>query len=195
MQRRLHTSETFGDVFGGLAFAVLGIVWALTSIGYGLTADARLAPGTVPFIAGGLLAVCGLTLAAKGIVASVRSDEPLLQLVASGDETATSSAAGPAASSPGAADAPRPTPVAQRLQSAVLHRPVLSVYLIVVAAMLIMPLTGFALAFAIAIFTIMRWVEQQRLLLSTVVAVATALAGYLLFEVVFRLPLPTPFFL
>lgn len=189
MQQRVRFGETTGEILGGLALTALGVVWAVTSIDYGIVSDTRLAPGAVPFTAGALLALCGLALAVRGIVVSLRTGESLLHRVAttSGEDESTdvdSSSPDAAATSP------------LQLASAFLRKnPVLSVYLIVVLAMALMSLVGFAVAFALAIFAIMLLVERQRIMLSAIVAVATAAAGYVLFEVVFNLPLPAPFFL
>lgn len=190
MQQRLRFGETTGEILGGLALAALGVAWAVTSIGYGLASDSRLAPGVVPFTAGALLALCGLLLAAKGIAVSVKTGEKLLQRVdvtEGGDESTAVGSTPP--------DSEAAPTLLQRI-SAIPHKnPVLSVYLVIVVAMALMPLVGFAVAFALAIFAIMRLVERQRVMLSAIVAIATAAAGYVLFEVIFNLPLPTPFFL
>lgn len=73
--------------------------------------------------------------------------------------------------------------------------PVLTVYGLMVFGVLFMPVLGFALAFAILIFAILRLVERQPVHVSAMVGIVTAVLGYLLFEVLFNLPLPDPFFL
>lgn len=190
MQQRVRFGETTGEIVGGLALAALGVVWAVTSTEYGLVSDARLAPGAVPFAAGALLALCGLALAAKGVVVSVKTGEPMLQRVSATEREVESTEVDPTSRSVAGE-----TSMLQRVSAIPRKYPVLSVYLIVVLAMASMPLVGFAVAFAVAIFAIMLFVERQRMALSAIVAVGTAAAGYVLFEVVFNLPLPAPFFL
>ena len=73
--------------------------------------------------------------------------------------------------------------------------PIATVYILVVLSVLIMPVVGFAAAFALGIFGILRLVERQSVLTSAMVGIITALLGYVLFEVIFNLPLPEPFFL
>jgi hypothetical protein len=187
MERTFRLRESIGEIVGGLLLTALGVVWAVTSIGYGLIGDGgRLAPGTVPFGAGVILAVCGFAIAVKGTVAG---------LAPAGDREAENIGEAEAVQSAPASPAPvGPQSRVDRLRGKLQGHPVLSVYAMVTAGVLIMPVVGFSAAFALAIFSILWLVERQRVWLAMAIAVVTAVFGYVLFEVVFNLPLPEPFF-
>lgn len=188
MQRTFRLRESLGEIVGGLLLTALGAVWAVTSIGYGLIGEGgRLAPGTVPFGAGVILAVCGIAIAVKGVIAGLAP--------ASDPEADNDGEAEAVQSAPASPAGPGPQPPFARLRTLVGSHPVLTVYALVAGGVLIMPVAGFAPAFALAIFSILWLVERQRVLLAAVVAIATAAFGFVLFEVVFNLPLPEPFFL
>lgn len=188
MQKVFRVRDFIGEIIGGLLLVALGTVWSVTSIGYGLIGDGgRLAPGTVPFGAGLILALCGIAIAAKGIVAARRP---------AGDATAEYD--GLVAADDSAAARPLVATTQSILARSVKStrtNPVLVVFALVTAGVLAMPLIGFSIAFAITIFFILVIVERQRPLRALLIAVVTAGFGFVLFEVIFRLPLPTPFFL
>ncbi|MEX1080029.1 MAG: tripartite tricarboxylate transporter TctB family protein [Homoserinimonas sp.] len=190
MQHSFRFRESIGEIAGGLFLLALGVVWAVTSTDYGLIGEGgRLAPGTVPFTAGVILALCGAVIVAKGIISGrVPAGGPEREAEVDG----TASAVNAAGVAPPVTERKA---VATRVRSFPQDHPVLSVYGLVLIGVLIMPITGFSIAFALAIFAILRLVERQRIRTAAAIAVVTALFGYLLFEVVFNLPLPEPFFL
>jgi putative tricarboxylic transport membrane protein len=189
MRHTFRFREAIGDLVGGLVLIPLGVVWAITSAGYGVIGEGgRLAPGTVPFVAGVILAICGVAIAAKGVIAS--------RLTVGQVERETEHDGAEAAEiAPAPSVASETESVTSGLRAFPRAHPVLSVYLIVVLGVLMMPVAGFSIAFSLAIFAILRFVERQRVLLAVAIAVTTALFGFVLFEVVFNLPLPEPFFL
>lgn len=194
MQYTFRFRESIGEIVGGLLLIALGTVWAVTSIGYGLIGEGgRLAPGTVPFSAGTVLALCGVVIAIKGVLTSrVPVGTPGSEVAGESVAVAVDSAAVTPAARLGG---PQPETRRERLLALPREHPVLSVYLLIAFGVLLMPIIGFSVAFALAIFSILRFVERQRVLLAATVAVVTALFGFILFEVVFNLPLPEPFFL
>lgn len=188
MQKSFRARETIGEIVGGALLTALGAVWAATSIGYGLIGEGgRLAPGTVPFGAGVILALCGIAIAVNGVIAAIRpvadAAAELNGEVAAGD----SAAARPLAATTQS--------ILARTMSTPRTNPVLVVFALVIAGVLAMPLIGFSVAFAITIFFILLIVERQSAVRALLISIITAGFGFVLFEVIFRLPLPAPFFL
>jgi|SRR5690554_1954431 len=188
MQKTFRARESIGEIIGGVLLTALGAVWAATSIGYGLIGDGgRLAPGTVPFGAGLILALCGIAIAVKGVVVALKPAAD-----ATAENNGLAAADDPAAARPLAATTQS---ILARTVSAPRTNPVLVVFALVTAGVLAMPVIGFSVAFAVTIFFILLIVERQRAIRALLISVVTAGFGYVLFEVIFRLPLPAPFFL
>src|SRR5690554_5757663 len=92
MQKTFRLRENIGEIVGGLLLTALGVVWAVTSIDYGVIGDGgRLAPGTVPFGAGVVLALCGVAICVKGVVTGMKSapaPDDVNGMAAAGDSAA-----------------------------------------------------------------------------------------------------------
>lgn len=190
----LRPRAVLGEIAGGLLLLAIGVVWAIGAGDYGLLGEGgRLAPGTVPFFCGAALALTGTFIAGKALLHSGRRADDIGD--SGGAEITVAGAGNPAPATAGTTiTATRPS-IATRLRLIPVTYPVLSVYLIMAAGILLMPVFGFAVSFALLIFVILRFVERQRVLTSILVGVTTAACGFLLFEVLFNLPLPEPFFL
>lgn len=192
--------ESIGEIVGGLVLCALGIVWAVVSSGYGIIGEGgRLAPGTLPFFCGAGLAATAAVIVLKALFVSRDSSaEPDVT------EDSSNEVVGATDLAPTASAAPMDTASFSHVMTVRTPRsigslpkryPIATVYVLVVLSVLIMPIVGFAAAFALGIFGILRLVERQSALTSAMVGIITALLGYVLFEVIFNLPLPEPFFL
>src|SRR5690606_5831442 len=123
--------ESIGEIIGGVLLTALGAVWAVTSIGYGLIGEGgRLAPGTVPFGAGVILALCGIAIAVKGVLVAFR---PTGDAVA--ESQGEAAAGNPAAARPLAATTQS---ILARTMGAPRTNPVLVVFALVTAGVLAM---------------------------------------------------------
>src|SRR5690554_1438958 len=176
MQKIFRFRENIGEIIGGLLLTALGVVWAVTSIGYEVVGDGgRLAPGTVPFGAGVILALCGIAICIKGIVAGLKTGSE------HDDASAAAAAGDPAAARPLVATTQS---ILARTLTKPRTNPVLVVFALVTAGVLAMPVIGFSVAFALAIFFILLIVERQPVVRSLLISVVTAGCGYVLFEVI-----------
>ncbi|EAR25859.1 hypothetical protein A20C1_08263 [marine actinobacterium PHSC20C1] len=197
----LRLRSSFGEIVIGTILIAIGTVWAVGAGGYGLLGEGgRLAPGTLPFACGVALAITGVFITAKTLFGARIDSDPDHELDES--EAIATAESGAEQSAPdlgsGASDK---TPVLTRLSTAARIRalpaayPVGTVLLFLAVGLLLMPLLGFAISFALVIVAILRFVEKQALRTALLVGVVTSLFGFLLFEVLFNLPLPEPFFL
>jgi Tripartite tricarboxylate transporter TctB family len=189
--------ESIGEIVGGSVLCLLGIVWAVVSSDYGVIGEGgRLAPGTLPFFCGVGLAITGGVIAIKAAIVGRGNSDDSDATAGEDLEGVGAAEAAPAAPLDTASFAHATTVRAPRSIGSLPKRyPIATVYILVVLSVLIMPLVGFAAAFALGIFGILRLVERQTVLTSALVGIITALLGYVLFEVIFSLPLPEPFFL
>ncbi|HEX4812912.1 MAG TPA: tripartite tricarboxylate transporter TctB family protein [Nonomuraea sp.] len=65
MERR----RSFPDVLAGGVFVLIGGAFVAGSLGYGLGTPLRMGPGAFPLLVGAILAVLGLAIVVKGLVA------------------------------------------------------------------------------------------------------------------------------
>lgn len=197
----LRLRSSIGEIVMGVILIVIGIVWAVGAGGYGLLGEGgRLAPGTLPFVCGVALAITGIFITAKTLFGARIVSDPDHELDESEAIVTTESGAENPAPDLGSSVSTRTTVPTQlsraaRIRALPAANPVAAVLLFLAVGLLLMPLLGFAISFALVIVAILRFVEKQALRTSVLVGLVTSLFGFLLFEVLFNLPLPEPFFL
>lgn len=197
----LRLRSSIGEIIMGVILIVIGLVWAMGAVGYGLLGDGgRLAPGTLPFVCGVTLAITGVLITAKTLFGASMASDPDRELDELEAVAATEFGAEQSAPDIGSSASTKTTLTTQQSPAARILAlpsayPVAAVLLFLAAGVLLMPLLGFAISFALVIVAILRFVEKQALRTSLLVGVITSLLGFLLFEVLFNLPLPEPFFL
>lgn len=146
--------------------AALGVAWVLGAGQYDYLGDGgRLAPGTLPALAGGVMAVCGL-----GVMLGAFRPQ-------AADAADPTELAPPEGEPPGDGDRTSTGPLVALLG-------VLTVCLVLA------PMIGFDFAFAAATFVILKLIERSSLLAAVSAAVAIWAACFLLFELVLQVPLP-----
>ena len=65
------------DIVAGLVFVAFGLAFAVASLRYELGTPLRMGPGYFPLALGGILALLGLLIVAKGVVAGAGAEERL----------------------------------------------------------------------------------------------------------------------
>jgi len=160
------------DVIAGLITTALGVFWLWQAGHYGYLAEGgRLAAGTLPAVAGLVMAVCGAVIAISAVLrlrqstATIESDEATLNLFSDDDQ--------PSAAPSDHGD-----------------RKALLLFACLIVCLLGVPLIGFAFAFAILTFVIVRFFERRSLVASASTAAGVWATSYLLFELLFKVPLP-----
>ncbi|HEX5512211.1 MAG TPA: tripartite tricarboxylate transporter TctB family protein [Actinomycetales bacterium] len=161
--KRLVTTET--AVYAVLA--LVGVYMALSSFGLGLrTNGAWIGPGTMPLVVGGLLCMLAGALLVKKVRTAASSPAPSTE---AGDDDDL--------------DIFGRTSV-QRV------RQLWIVVAALAAAIALVPLLGFAFAFAALVLFIATVVERQRLLVAVVITAVSLIAVHLIFVMFLNVPLP-----
>lgn len=197
----LRLRSSIGEIVMGTILIVIGVVWAVGAGGYGLLGDGgRLAPGTLPFACGVALALTGVFITAKTVFGARKVSQADSELNEFEAIAATESGTGQPAPDLGGSVSTKTIPPTQLSQAARIRalpatNPVAAVLLFLAAGLLLMPVLGFAISIALVIVAILRFVEKQALRTSLMAGAITSLLGFLLFEVLFNLPLPELFFL
>jgi hypothetical protein len=65
----VENRRSFADVLAGAIFVAIGLAFVVGSLGYELGTLLRMGPGYFPLVTGGVLAVLGLVIVVKGLVA------------------------------------------------------------------------------------------------------------------------------
>jgi hypothetical protein len=65
----VENRRSFADILAGAIFIVIGVAFVVGSLGYELGTLLRMGPGYFPLVTGGVLAVLGLIILVKGLVA------------------------------------------------------------------------------------------------------------------------------
>jgi hypothetical protein len=65
----VENRRSFADILAGAIFIAIGLAFVLGSLGYELGTPLRMGPGYFPLVTGGVLAVLGLIILVKGLVA------------------------------------------------------------------------------------------------------------------------------
>ncbi|MGH8823228.1 MAG: tripartite tricarboxylate transporter TctB family protein [Jiangellaceae bacterium] len=65
----MENRRSFADILAGAIFFAIGMGFVAGSLGYELGTPLRMGPGYFPLLAGGVLAVLGLAIVVKGIIA------------------------------------------------------------------------------------------------------------------------------
>lgn len=177
---------TNGKTIGNLVILVLGLAAAVGGFQYGFIGqDKRIAAGFLPVLAGSLMALlAGVELAKSRRTGRSSTLEALVAQAAGIAEHEDPAA--PAASS-GIPD--DDFDIYGRDQKT-RKRMLWTVLAVLLATVLVIPLTGFVLAFAMMLVVIAVFVEKRRILPS--IAVSTTALGltYLVFVGLLRVPLP-----
>lgn len=194
-----RTAHSIGDILSGLILFLIGLIWAIGAESYGLLGEGgRIAPGTVPF-------ACGTALAFTGMVITIQASRSSSRQKGGGselDQPGNAAAAGTRVENASSVtakgtvatltdDKPK---LSMRMRTWMSRNSVFTVFAVLTAGLLLMPILGFFISFGLLIFVILRYVEQQSIRISVFVGAITAFLGFILFEVFFNLPLPEPFF-
>jgi hypothetical protein len=65
----VENRRSFADILAGGIFIAIGLAFVVGSLGYELGTPLRMGPGYFPLLTGGVLAVLGLIILVKGLVA------------------------------------------------------------------------------------------------------------------------------
>jgi hypothetical protein len=65
----VENRRSFADILAGAIFIAIGVAFVVGSLGYELGTLLRMGPGYFPLVTGGVLAVLGLIILVKGLVA------------------------------------------------------------------------------------------------------------------------------
>ena len=65
----MENRRSFADILAGAIFIAIGVAFVVGSLGYELGTLLRMGPGYFPLVTGGVLAVLGLIILVKGLVA------------------------------------------------------------------------------------------------------------------------------
>lgn len=157
------------DLSAGLIVISLGAVWTWYAGDYGYIGEGgRMAAGTLPAIAGGVLIACGLAvvITALGRVVTGPAD---------GDGSHGQRPKGPRRPPSGALDSGS-------------RRLLLLGGLAI--CLLAAPLLGFTASFAVLTFLVMKLLERRSVVAATLSALAIFAFGYVVFELLLQVPLP-----
>lgn len=162
-----------------LIIALIGIAAVIGGFGYGFIEDGRIAAGFLPVLVGGAMALFALL----DVVGSVRSREKESTLLETAQVEAVETL----------------EPVSEPESDLDIYgrtgkqrdRMLLMVIGIILATVLLVPILGFLVAFALMLIVIAVVVERRRLLPSVLVSTVALAAAYGIFVLFLRVPLPT----
>lgn len=162
-----------------LIIALIGIAAVIGGFGYGFIEDGRIAAGFLPVLVGGAMALFALL----DVVGSVRSREKESTLLETAQVEAVETL----------------EPVSEPESDLDIYgrtgkqrdRMLLMVIGIILATVLLVPILGFLVAFALMLIVIAVVVERRRLLPSVLVSAVALAAAYGIFVLFLRVPLPT----
>lgn len=158
------------DLIGGALVVFLGAAWVWMARDLGLIGEGgRVEAGTLPALAGGVLAACGLAIVASGL---------------RGRGTGSPAGGAPEETDRGPTGA---EPQAQRNLRIPKAGIVFVALLVCLAAA---PVLSFALAFAIFVFVVTRVIEGKSLVLSAAAALGIWAVAFVGFELLLSVPLP-----
>lgn len=159
----------------------LGLAAAVTGAGYGfLDEDGRIGPGFLPAIAGALMAV----FAAVNVITSGRKQSATLESVVEEQIPGLDHAEASEQTADG-----NDLDIYGRTQRQ-RDRMLWTVIGIMLATVLLVPLLGFMLAFAVMLVVVAVVVERRKILPSIAVSVVALAATYAVFVLFLRVPLP-----
>lgn len=173
------TGANLRKAVASLIIAFIGIAAVIGGFGYGFIEDGRIAAGFLPVLVGGAMALFALL----DVVGSLRNSEKESTLL----ETVHIEAAETL------------EPVAEQESDLDIYgrsgkqrdRMLLMVIAIILATILLVPVLGFLIAFALMLIVIAVVVERRRLLPSILVSAVALAAAYGIFVLFLRVPLPT----
>jgi putative tricarboxylic transport membrane protein len=173
------TGANLRKAVASLIIAFIGIAAVIGGFGYGFIEDGRIAAGFLPVLVGGAMALFALL----DVVGSLRNSEKESTLL----ETVHIEAA----------DTIEPLPEPESdldiygRSGKQRDRMLLMVIGIILATVLLVPVLGFLVAFALMLIVIAVVVERRRLLPSILVSAIALAAAYGIFVLFLRVPLPT----
>ena len=171
------------DVVGTALLGFVGAVAFVMGLGYGFMEDEdQVGPGFLPVLTGGFIFVASAAEIARMYLASGRGGGTFLSAAESAEEEAKA-AAGRAGQSD--ADAER----ASRAE-AERNRAIAKVFALLLAALLLVPVTGLLLSLTAMVLAIMLWVERKPVVSSVAISLAGLGIVYLLFVQILGVPLP-----
>lgn len=176
---RTITGANLRKAVASLIIALIGIAAVIGGFGYGFIEDGRIAAGFLPVLVGGAMALFALL----DVVGSVRSREKESTLLETAQVEAVETL----------------EPVSEPESDLDIYgrtgkqrdRMLLMVIGIILATVLLVPILGFLVAFALMLIVIAVVVERRRLLPSVLVSTVALAAAYGIFVLFLRVPLPT----
>lgn len=176
---RTITGANLRKAVASLIIALIGIAAVIGGFGYGFIEDGRIAAGFLPVLVGGAMALFALL----DVVGSVRSREKESTLLETAQVEAVETL----------------EPVSEPESDLDIYgrtgkqrdRMLLMVIGIILATVLLVPILGFLVAFALMLIVIAVVVERRRLLPSILVSTVALAAAYGIFVLFLRVPLPT----
>lgn len=176
---RTITGANLRKAVASLIIALIGIAAVIGGFGYGFIEDGRIAAGFLPVLVGGAMALFALL----DVVGSVRSREK--------ESTLLETAQVEAIETLEPASAPATDLDIYGRTGKQRDRMLLMVIGIILATVLLVPVLGFLVAFALMLIVIAVVVERRRLLPSVLVSTVALAAAYGIFVLFLRVPLPT----
>jgi len=166
-------------VVSSVVLALIGIGAVIGGIGYGvIEEDGLIGPGFLPTMAGGLVAVFAIGDVIGRLRAKPTMSEAELILGAEADAVLEEEVA-----------AESDIDIFGRTQKQ-RSRMLVAVLGILVATLLLVPLLGFIISFALMLLSIAIFVEKRKWLPALAVTAAALAVTYLIFVVLLRVPLP-----
>ena len=166
-------------VASSIVLALLGIGAVIGGIGYGvIEEDGLIGPGFLPTMAGGLVAIFAIGDIVGRLRAKPTMSEAELILGAEADAVLEEEVA-----------AESDIDIFGRTQKQ-RSRMLVAVLVILVATLLLVPLLGFIISFALMLLSIAIFVEKRKWLPALAVTAAALAVTYLIFVVLLRVPLP-----
>ena len=166
-------------VASSIVLALLGIGAVIGGIGYGvIEEDGLIGPGFLPTMAGGLVAIFAIGDIVGRLRAKPSMSEAELILGAEADAVLEEEVA-----------AESDIDIFGRTQKQ-RSRMLVAVLVILVATLLLVPLLGFIISFALMLLSIAIFVEKRKWLPALAVTAAALAVTYLIFVVLLRVPLP-----
>lgn len=188
-----------GQVAFALISLLLGVAAIITGIGYRAVLDnGQIGPGFMPLLAGVVVVIFALldlvqVLTSKQPESQLESAiEEDLALVAAERRQAFSSGTSGSADSPeevqtaGVSDSDDDAPLDAKAQNVKF----IKVIFVLFAAVALMPVLGFIIAFTAMMLTLTLWVERQPVLRSVIISVAAIAVMYSIFALLLSVPLP-----
>jgi hypothetical protein len=166
-------------VASSILLALIGIGAVIGGIGYGvIEEDGLIGPGFLPTMAGGLVAIFAIGDVVGRLRAKPTMSEAELILGAEADAVLEEEVA-----------AESDIDIFGRTQKQ-RSRMLVAVLAILVATLLLVPLLGFIISFALMLLSIAVFVEKRKWLPALAVTAAALAVTYLIFVVLLRVPLP-----